>query len=100
MYGNKTQNPNNQNNLEKEKWSWEDQPSGLQNLLQSYIHQTVWYWHKDRNIDQWNKITKARNKLMHLWAPYLDKAVKNMKWWKDSLFINIAGKIGQLHVKE
>ena len=61
---------------------------------------TVWYWHKNRNIDQWNKITKARNKLMHLWAPYLDKAVKNMKWWKDSLFINNAGKIGQLHVKE
>ena len=62
--------------------------------------QTVWYWHKNRNIDQWNKIKKARNKLMHLWAPYLDKAVKNMKWWKDSLFINNAGKIGQLHVKE
>ena len=46
----------------------------------------VWYWHKDRNIDQWKKNTKPRDKCTHLWTPYLRQRGKNIQWRKDNFF--------------
>ena len=49
---------NSEHILEKEEWSWRNQPSWLQIILHSYSHQDSMSTsrHKNQNIDQWNKI--------------------------------------------
>ena len=60
----------------------------------------VWYWHKDKHIDQWNRIENpGRNP--HIYCEiFFDKGAKTIQWERTAFSTNHAGKTRYPNAKE
>jgi hypothetical protein len=50
------------------------------------VVKTVWYWYRDRQVDQWNIIEDPEMNTHTYGYLIFDKEAKTTQWKKDSIF--------------
>ena len=77
---------NRQSNLQKEKWTWKNQPFWFQIILQNCSHQDSMVLASIQKYRSMKGNRKPRDKPLHICVTHLWQRSKNIQWRKASLF--------------